>query len=153
MGFPGGSAGKESACNAGDSGDVDLIPGLRQSPGEGYGNPLQYSCLENPWRDEPGGLQSVRSPRVRRDWSDWACTCFCWSYFIRVGRGGRYWHLGLDIVWCLVSQHSTMHRQSPPLTFHISAKNYLVHNVNSAGVESPEVNGKESFHRWVMNKS
>ena len=45
MGFPGGSAGKESACNAGDLG---LIPGLRRPPGEGNGNPLQYSCLENP---------------------------------------------------------------------------------------------------------
>ena len=40
----GGSDGKESACNAGDSG---LIPGLGRSPGEGKGNPLQYSCLKN----------------------------------------------------------------------------------------------------------
>ena len=45
MGFPGGSAGKESACNAGDLG---LIPGLGRSPGGECGNPLQYSCLENP---------------------------------------------------------------------------------------------------------
>ena len=44
MGFPGGSAGKVSACNAGDPG---LIPGQEDSPGEGNGNPLQYSCLEN----------------------------------------------------------------------------------------------------------
>ena len=43
--FPGSSDGKESACNAGDLG---LIPGLRRSPGEGDGNPLQYSCLEDP---------------------------------------------------------------------------------------------------------
>ena len=42
--FPGGSAGKESACNAGDQGS---IPELGRSPGEGNGNPLQYSCLEN----------------------------------------------------------------------------------------------------------
>ena len=40
----GGSACKESACNAGD---LDLIPGLGRSPGEGNGNPLQYSCLES----------------------------------------------------------------------------------------------------------
>ena len=40
--------GKESACNAGDTGDMGLIPGLGRSPGEGHGNPLQYSCLENP---------------------------------------------------------------------------------------------------------
>ena len=50
-GFPGGSAGKESACNAGDLGS---IPGLGRSAGEGHGNPLQYCCLENlmerrPW--------------------------------------------------------------------------------------------------------
>ena len=43
--FPGGSDGKESTCNAGDLGSV---PGLGRSPGEGHGNPLQYSCLENP---------------------------------------------------------------------------------------------------------
>ena len=43
-GFPGGSDGKESACNAGDPG---LIPGLGRSPGEGNGNSLQYSSLEN----------------------------------------------------------------------------------------------------------
>ena len=42
--FPGGSDGKESACN---SGDLGLIPGLGRSPGGGHGNPLQYSCLEN----------------------------------------------------------------------------------------------------------
>ena len=44
-GFPGRSDGKESACNVGDQG---LIPGLGRSLGEGYGNPLQYFCLENP---------------------------------------------------------------------------------------------------------
>ena len=44
-GFPGGSDGKESACNAGDLGS---IPVSGRSPGEGNGNPLQYSCLENP---------------------------------------------------------------------------------------------------------
>ena len=45
MGFPGGSVGKESTCNVGDSG---LIPGSGKPHGEGNGNPLQYSCLENP---------------------------------------------------------------------------------------------------------
>ena len=44
-GFPGGSDGKESACNAGDPGS---IPGSGRSSGEGNGYPLQYSCLENP---------------------------------------------------------------------------------------------------------
>ena len=45
MGFPGGSDGKASARNAGDRGS---IPGSGRSPGEGNGNPLQHSCLENP---------------------------------------------------------------------------------------------------------
>ena len=45
LGFPCGSADKESACNVGDLG---LIPGLVRSPGGGHKNPLQYSCLENP---------------------------------------------------------------------------------------------------------
>ena len=45
MGFPCGSAGKESTCNVGDLG---LIPGLGRSPKEGKGYPLQYSGLENP---------------------------------------------------------------------------------------------------------
>ena len=44
LGFPGGSDGKESAYNAGDPGS---IPESGRHPGEGHGNPLQYSCLEN----------------------------------------------------------------------------------------------------------
>ena len=54
MGFPGGSDGKESACN---SGDLGSIPGLGRTAGEGNGNPLQYSCLENPMVEESGRLQ------------------------------------------------------------------------------------------------
>ena len=62
--IPGGLAGKESAYNAGDLG---LIPGLERSPGEGNGNLLQYSCLENYIDREPGGLQSIGSQIVRHD--------------------------------------------------------------------------------------
>ena len=58
LGFPGGSAGKESACNARDLGS---IPGLGRSPGEENGYPLQCSCLENPmgrgaWRATVHGV-------------------------------------------------------------------------------------------------
>ena len=49
IGFPGGSEVKTSACNVEDLGS---IPGLGRSPGEGNGNPLQYSCLENPMDGE-----------------------------------------------------------------------------------------------------
>ena len=48
MGFPGGSSGKEPTCNAEDIRDMGSIPGLGRSPGGENGNPLQYSCLENP---------------------------------------------------------------------------------------------------------
>ena len=48
MGFPGGSGVKESTCNAGGTGNTGSIPGSGRSSGGGHGNPLQYSCLENP---------------------------------------------------------------------------------------------------------
>ena len=64
MDFPGGSDGKAFAYNAGDPGSV---PGSERSPGEGNGNPLQYSCLEIPWMEEPGRLQSMGSQRVGHD--------------------------------------------------------------------------------------
>ena len=48
QGFTWQLSGKESACNAGDTGDVGSIPGLGRSPVKGQDNPLQYSCLENP---------------------------------------------------------------------------------------------------------
>jgi len=62
LGFPDGSEGKESACSTGDLG---LIPGLAISPGGGNGNPLQHSCLENPYEQRslvgysPMGVQRV----------------------------------------------------------------------------------------------
>ena len=57
-GLPGGSDGKESACNAGELG---LISGWGRLPGERHGYPLQYSCLGSPMVEEPGELQSMQS--------------------------------------------------------------------------------------------
>ena len=48
LGFPGGSVVKNLLVHAGNKGDVGSIPGLGRSSGEGHGNPLQYSCWENP---------------------------------------------------------------------------------------------------------
>ena len=62
--LPGGSDRKESACNAGDLG---LIPGSGRSPGEGNGNLLQYSCLENSMDGGACRLQSMSLQRVRHD--------------------------------------------------------------------------------------
>ena len=60
---PDGSDGKESACNAGDSGSN---PGLGRSPEEGNGNPLQYSCLENP-RDREAWWATIHG--VAKSWT------------------------------------------------------------------------------------
>ena len=67
MGFPGGTMVKDPPANAGDARDVGSVPRLRQSPGEGNGYPLQYSCLKIPWTEEPGGPQSMRPQGVGND--------------------------------------------------------------------------------------
>ena len=82
MGFSGGPTGKDPTWDIRDSGS---IPGLRRSPGGGHGNPLQYSCLENPmdrgaWRATVQG-----SHRVRHDWSDLA-HMHLWPIFSKFGK-------------------------------------------------------------------
>ena len=85
--FPGGSDSKESTCSTGDTG---LIPELGRSPGGGNGNPLQYSCLEN-----PHGQRSLvgYSPwrRYKSDTTEWLSTH---------GIFGKLWkNLGLGVLW------------------------------------------------------
>ena len=68
-GLPGGSVVKNMPIDAGDEGDAGLICGLGRSPGEGNGNPLQYSCLENPmdrgaWQALVYGVTRVRQDSV-----------------------------------------------------------------------------------------
>ena len=59
---------KKPPANAGYIKDLGSIPGLGRSPAGEHGNPLQYSCLENPMdREEPGGLQSMGLQRIRHD--------------------------------------------------------------------------------------
>ena len=72
MGFPDSSVGKESTCNPGDP---SSIPGLGRSPGEGNGNPLQYSCLENsmdcmysPWGRKESDI--TEQPSLSQDHKD-----------------------------------------------------------------------------------
>ena len=69
MGFPHSSVGKESACNAGDLGSITRSG---RSPGKGNGNPLQYSCLENPmdrgaWRATVHGVLRVGHDLVTKE--------------------------------------------------------------------------------------
>ena len=68
IGFPSGSVVKNLSANAGDIRDVDSNPGWGRSSAVGKGIPLQSSCLETPWMEMPGGLQSMASQRVGHGW-------------------------------------------------------------------------------------
>ena len=74
QGFPSGSVGKESACDAGDLGS---IPGSGRFPGEWNGNHFSILAWRISWTEKPGGLQPMGSQRVRHDWSDLACMQAC----------------------------------------------------------------------------
>ena len=77
---------KNPPADEGDIRNVGLIPGSGRSPGEGNGNPLQFSCLENPMIEEPGGLQSTGLQRARHNWSALA-------HFLKknLGQKGEMW--------------------------------------------------------------
>ena len=60
-------------ANTGDIRNMDLIPGWGRAPGGGHGNPLQYSCLENPMDKGAWWTTVHRSQRIRYDWSELAC--------------------------------------------------------------------------------
>ena len=79
IGLPLWLTGKESACNAGATGDVGLIPGLGRSPGGGHGNMLQYSCLENPMDRGAWWLPSTGP----QSWTQlkWLSTHAQWPYY------------------------------------------------------------------------
>ena len=65
---------KNPPANTGDLRTSGSIPGSVRSPGEGHANPLHILAWRIPWTEEPGGLQSIGSHRVRHDWTDLACT-------------------------------------------------------------------------------
>ena len=77
-GLPRLLSGKEYSCNAGD---LDLIPGLGRSPGEGNGNPLQYSCLENSMTEGTSRLQSMQYQKSRTQLSDKTATILVEALF------------------------------------------------------------------------
>ena len=67
--FPGGASSKEPTYQGRRHRESDLIPGLGRSPGEGNGNPLQYSCLENPREDREAWQATVH--RITKNWTGW----------------------------------------------------------------------------------
>ena len=68
---------KNLPATAAEAGGAGSIPGSGRSPGEGNGNPLQYSSLENSWAKETGRLQSTGSQRMRNDQGMHVCVCVC----------------------------------------------------------------------------
>ena len=66
-GFLGSTVVKNPPANTRNTGDVGSIPGSGRSSGGGNGNPLQYFAREIPWTEEPGGLESMGSQRIRYD--------------------------------------------------------------------------------------
>ena len=87
MGFSGGSDSKESACNVGEPG---LIPGSGRSPEKGMTTYSSILAWRIPWIEEPGGLQSTRSQRIRHDWETngyrrWTQICIFAFFFLISG--------------------------------------------------------------------
>ena len=87
LGFPGGSDGKESACNAGAEGSV---AGLGRSPGEGNGFPLQYSCLKN---SMDRGVWWAAVHGVAKSWTQLSINYFDWSILFNVEGKNNYFTL------------------------------------------------------------
>ena len=92
--YPDGSTGKEYACNSGDAGDMSLIPGSGRSPGGGYGNPLQYSCLENPV--DRGAWRAWSMGVAKRTQLKWLNTLSGW---VKLTSRQSLWPLNLQLWW------------------------------------------------------
>ena len=146
LGFPGGSSGRESACNAGAPGDTGLISGSGRSPGGGNGNLLQYSCLGNSmdrgawWATVHGAAKS--RTQLKQFSAQHACKFFlvaCGIYFPEQGLnpGPLYWELrvlasgppGKSFLYCSTFIH--LHHAVP------SAQKALSALSSSSGLNAP----------------
>ena len=113
IGFPGGSVGKESPCNARAAANMGSIPDLGKSPGEGHGNPIQYSCLENPMNR---GAWQATVHRVAKSWTwlKWLSTHACMHAHNYIQNGHihsfnqYYW-----VSWALWIQQWTEYQRLP----------------------------------------
>ena len=81
LGFPGGTSGKEPTCQCRDIRDLGSVPGSGRSPEEGLATRSSILSWRIPWTEEPGGLQSMGSQRVRHNWSTLPLTYFSLLYF------------------------------------------------------------------------
>ena len=85
MGFSSSSAGKESTCNEGETGDTGLIPESGRSPGGRYATHSSILPWKNPWTEEPGGHNPKGSQRVRHNWTTKHSTQYLYAKLFRVG--------------------------------------------------------------------
>ena len=96
IGLPLWLSGKESSCNAGATGDGNLIPGLGRSPGGGNGNPHQYSCLENPG-EQRSLVATVHGVAKSQIWLKWlrmhACIFLKHFFLFKLSSFSKYWEL------------------------------------------------------------
>ena len=167
-GFPGGSDGKESACN---EGDPSSTPGLRRSLGVGNGHLLQYSCLENSMDGEAWWLQSMGSQRVKHDWETNAFTLFTrrtdlWLPRWRTGQGRMDWEFEVQFSsvqllsrgqLCVSMNRSTpglpIHHQLPEFTHtHIHRVGDAIqpsHPLSSPSPLAPNPSQHQSLFQWV----
>ena len=102
---------KNPPANAGDSRDANSIPGLGRFPGEGKGNPLQYSCLGKPM-DRAGGPQTMGSLRVRRDWARTQADMHAWAVLTKSVSGDTWKRSWSARCWPVLSHLSESHRAS-----------------------------------------
>ena len=115
-GFPCSSVGKKSACNAGDLGS---IPGLGRSPGEGNGNPLQYSCLENPmdrgaW--QATGYKFIYLAALGLSWSTQNLCCIMWELSLRhTGSLVSGWEFSCSMAYGILVPRPRIKFESPVL--------------------------------------
>ena len=120
-GFPGGAEVKASACNVGDPAS---IPGLGRSPGEGNGNPLQYSCLENPM-DGGAWWATVHGSQSRTRLSDFTSLLIDSSVFPLAASRGRTLILPQKL---FRAQPSSTLCPTRPLFFRLNTSTFLHHS-------------------------
>ena len=147
-GFPGGSDGKASACSVGDLGS---IPGLGRSPGEGNGNPLQYSCLENSM-DGGAWWATVHGVAKSRTWlSDFTLTDFGRWEGVSRGRGHMYTYDWVMLfVWQKPTQYCKAIILEKEMATHSSILAWRIPRTEEPG-ELQSMGSKRVGHNWWLH--
>ena len=147
MGFPGGSAVKNPPATVGDTGDTGLIPGLRRLPGEGTGNPHQYSCLENPM-DRGAWWATVHSVAKSRTQLKWLNMQNTPGFILS-------WQLNIDgvanILWASVTSAASFppHKEMRMSTCRSEGE---IYSSPSPGTEECSVDNSPLSISWVLTQ-